>query len=61
MGRRFIKRLHCYNTERSLSFLKRYYSRINSLEKVTKEIASDYQKYLQSYKSRQGEPFSSKT
>ncbi len=52
---------YCYNTKRFFHFLEKYYPRINSLEKVTKEIALDYQKYLGSYKNRKGEPLSSKT
>ncbi len=52
---------YCYNTERFLHFLERYYPRIKSLGKVTKDIALDYQKYLGSYKNRKGEPLSSKT
>ena len=52
---------YCYNTKRFFSFLEKYYPRIKSLEKVTKEIALDYQKYLGSYKNRTGELLSSKT
>ncbi len=52
---------YCYNVERFLGFLERHYPRIRSLEKVTKEIISDYQRYLQSYKNRKGEALSNKT
>jgi len=52
---------YCYNTKRFLHFLEKYYPRIKSLEKVTKEIALDYQKYLGIYKNRKDEPLSSKT
>jgi site-specific recombinase XerD len=52
---------YCYNTERFLDFLERFYPRIRSLDKVTKVIVSDYQKYLQSYKNRKGEPLSNQT
>ncbi|MBA7578888.1 Tyrosine recombinase XerC [subsurface metagenome] len=52
---------YCYNTKRFFHFLEKYYPRIKSLEKVTKEIALDYQKYLGSYKNRTGELLSSKT
>ena len=52
---------YCYNVERFLGFLERHYPRIRSLAKVTKGIVSDYQKYLQSYKNRKGEPLSNKT
>ncbi len=52
---------YCYNTKRFFHFLEKYYPRIKSLEKVTKEIALDYQKYLGSYKNRKGEPLANKT
>ncbi|MBW8002985.1 MAG: tyrosine-type recombinase/integrase [Planctomycetes bacterium] len=52
---------YCYNTKRFFHFLEKYYPRIKSLEKVTKDIALDYQKYLRSYKNRKGDPLSSKT
>ncbi len=52
---------YCYNTNRFFNFLEKYYPRIKSLAKVTKQIALDYQKYLASYKNRKGEPLSSKT
>ena len=52
---------YCYNTKRFFSFLGKYYPRIKSLEKVTKDIALDYQKYLGSYKNRKGEPLANKT
>ena len=52
---------YCYNTNRFLNFMEKYYPRINSLEKVTKEIVLDYQKYLVNYKNREGEPLSNQT
>ncbi len=52
---------YCYNTKRFFHFLEKYYPRIKSLGKVTKEIALDYQKYLGSYKNRKGEPLANKT
>jgi len=52
---------YCYNTNRFLKFLDKYYPRIKSLEKVTKEIVLDYQKYLVNYKNRKGEPLSNQT
>ncbi len=52
---------YCYNTNRFLNFLEKYYPRIKSLEKVTKEIVLDYQKYLVNYKNRKGEPLSNQT
>jgi len=44
-----------------LGFLEKYYSRITSLEKVTKDIIWDYQSYLANYKNGKGELFSNKT
>jgi len=52
---------YLYNTKRFLSFLQSYYPRIQSLEKVTKEIVHDYQGYLRSHKNRKGEPLSNST
>ena len=42
---------YLYNTKRFLDFLERYYPRIQSPGKVTKEIVHDYQRYLQSHKN----------
>jgi len=44
-----------------LLFLEKYYTRINSLEKVTKDIIWDYQSYLASFKTEAGERLSNKT
>jgi len=52
---------YSYNTNRFLNFLEKYYPRIKSLEKVTKEIVLDYQKYLVNHKNRKGEPLSNRT
>ena len=52
---------YCYNTDRFLAFLERYYPRISSLEKVTKEMVHDYQRYLQSTRNRKGESLANKT
>ncbi len=52
---------YCYNTNRFLIFLEKYYPRIKSLEKVTKEIVLDYQKYLVNYKNREGKSLSNRT
>jgi len=52
---------YCYNTNRFLNFLEKYYPRIKSLEKATKEIVLDYQKYLVNHKNRKGEPLSNRT
>src|SRR4030042_218495 len=37
-----------------LAFIEKFYSRIDSLEKITKEILLDYQKFLLNYISRDG-------
>ena len=50
-----------HNIEKFLHFLEKYYPRINSLEKVTKEIVLDYQKYLVNYRNRKGESLSNQT
>jgi len=52
---------YCYNTNRFLYFIEKYYPRIKALEKITKEIVLDYQKYLVNYKNRKGEPLSNRT
>ena len=52
---------YIYNTKRFLEFLERYFPRIKALEKITKEIVHDYQRFLQSYKNRKGEPLSNST
>jgi len=52
---------YCYNNDRFLAFLERYYPRISSLQKVTKEIVHDYQRYLQNTRNRKGEPLANKT
>jgi len=52
---------YCYNTNRFINFMDKYYPWIKSLEKVTKEIVLDYQKYLVNYKNRKGEHLSNQT
>jgi len=37
-----------------LAFIVKYYPRINSLEKLTKDILLDYQKYLMNFKTKEG-------
>lgn len=44
-----------------LSFLEKYYSRVNSLEKITKDIIWDYQSYLANFKNEVGESLANKT
>ena len=43
------------------SFIEKYYQRINSLEKITKDILLDYQKYIYSYKMDNGLHYSNST
>ncbi len=52
---------YSYNTNRFLNFMDKYYPRIKSMEKVTKEIVLDYQKYLVNHRNRKGEPLSNRT
>jgi len=44
-----------------LSFLEKYYSRVNSLEKITKDIIWDYQSYLANFKNEVGDLLANKT
>jgi site-specific recombinase XerD len=66
----YLKECHCadrtietygYNLEKFLRFLETHYPRINSMEKVTKDIVHDYQQYLSTYRNRAGNPLSNKT
>lgn len=41
-----------------LAFIEKYYPRISSLEKITKDILLDYQKYLMNYKTQKGKHLS---
>jgi site-specific recombinase XerD len=50
-----------YNLEKFFFFLEEHYPRINSMEKVTKDIVHDYQQYLSTYHNRAGRPLSNKT
>ncbi len=49
------------NVKQFLSFIEKYYSRIISMEKVTKDIVLDYQTYLTHYRTKENEPLSNKT
>jgi len=42
------------STKSFIKFLESYYERINSLQKITKDIISDYQSYLSNYKTKKG-------
>lgn len=44
-----------------LLFIEKYYQRIDSLEKITKDIVLDYQNYLANYKTENGVPLSNTT
>jgi len=66
----YLKECHCadrtvetygYNLEKFFRFLEAHYPRINSMEKVTKDIVQDYQQYLATYRNRAGNPLSNKT
>ena len=52
---------YCSYARQFLSFVEEYYSRITSLEKITKDIVLDYQNYLANYKNEKGEPLANKT
>ncbi|MBA7544560.1 Tyrosine recombinase XerC [subsurface metagenome] len=47
--------------KRFASFIEKYYSRIASFDKVTKDIILDYQNYLASFKNENGELLSDST
>jgi len=44
-----------------LLFIEKYYQRIDSLEKITKETVLDYQNYLANYKTAKGKPLANIT
>ena len=52
---------YCCNVKQFLSFIEKYYPRIISMEKVTKDIVLDYQTYLTQYRTRENDPLSNKT
>jgi len=52
---------YCSYTKRFASFIEKYYPRITSFDKVTKDIILDYQNYLASFKSENGELLSNST
>ncbi len=49
------------NVKQFLAFIEKYYSRIISMEKITKDIVLDYQTYLTQYRTKENEPLSNKT
>ena len=44
-----------------LSFIEKYYTRIDSIEKITKDIVLDYQRYLTQYKTKKGQHLTNST
>lgn len=52
---------YCSYTKQFLLFIEKYYTRITSLEKITKDIVLDYQHYLANYKNEKGESLANKT
>ena len=60
MSERTIETYSSY-AERFVSFLKTYYPRISSFDKITKEIILDYQNYLSNYKASNGKRLANKT
>ena len=52
---------YCCNVKQFLSFIEKYYPRIISMEKITKDIVLDYQTYLTHYRTRENGPLSNKT
>lgn len=52
---------YCLYTKQFLSFIEKYYTRITSLEMITKDNVLDYQNYLAHYKNEKGESLSNKT
>jgi len=49
------------NTKRFLKFIVKYYFRVNSLEKITKDMVLDYQNYISHAKTKKGEILSNST
>jgi len=49
------------NTKRFLVFIKKYYFRVNSVEKITKDILLDYQNYIAHHKTKKGGTLSNST
>jgi len=52
---------YAYHAQKFLHFLERHYPRIQSPDKVTREIVRDYQQYLVAHRDRVGRPLSSRT
>ena len=52
---------YCLYEKQFLSFIEKYYSRITSLEQITKDTVLDYQSYLANLKTEKGEPLANKT
>ena len=52
---------YAYHAGKFVQFLEKHYPRIQSPDKVTRDIVADYQHYLASYRDRTGRPLSSRT
>jgi site-specific recombinase XerD len=50
-----------YHARKFVHFLEKHYPRIQSLDKVTREVVRDYQQYLAGHRDRTGRPLSSRT
>jgi site-specific recombinase XerD len=52
---------YAYHACKFVQFLERHYPRIQSPEKISREVVQDYQQYLAGYRDRTGRPLSSRT
>lgn len=52
---------YAYHVQKFLQFLERHYPRIQAIEKVSRDVVRDYQRYLVDYRNRDGRPLSSRT
>jgi hypothetical protein len=52
---------YCLYVKQFISFIEKYYTRIDSPEKITKDIMLDYQIYLANLKTEKGELLANKT
>jgi len=52
---------YAYHVQKFLQFLERHYPRIQAIEKVSRDVVRDYQRYLADYRNRDGRPLSSRT
>jgi len=52
---------YAYHALKFAHFLEKHYPRIQSPDKITRDIVGDYQQYLAGYRDRTGRPLSSRT